>query len=197
MDANVTIVQPWLLEHWPIISDFCKAVVFLGTVCWGAKRYREEKEKDRRKLEEERSKDRAAKTLASAEKLHELFSSFYLNKDFDELRIILDFDRDYKSKLENALTKSLDAAALDSLTNDEKIQLSCLDKLLNYLEFISHLVKKGLLREDDQDAIFHYWFELILRPERKKLHEYIDKFGYEAITNSLKEHAQRRPAKHR
>jgi hypothetical protein len=151
-----------------------KAMVFLATVWVAWWKYGKEKEKDRQE-----------RTKASTEKLHQLFSSFYLSTDFDELRIWLDYDPDYQKLIEPALEKVLSKNPELKPDDAEKIRLCKLDKVLNYFEFILHLEKKGQLAKDDRDAIFEYWLELIKKPKRDALRRYIREYGYKALSQFI------------
>lgn len=125
---------------------------------------------------------RKSKRKESAEWLHSLFSSFYLTPEFRNLRMHLEFD--YSEKLCPLIERDLiDENAIFS--EPEKQLLCDLDTSLNYFEFILHLESEGQLRNEDRQAIFNYWYELLAEPTQPSLRIYLRRFGYEKISDLL------------
>jgi hypothetical protein len=125
-----------------------------------------------------------AKKKESTERLLSLFNSFYLNDKFDELRIWLDDEGNYKKYIEAPITEYLrDPDA--GLKEDHNKQLCKLDTVLKYLEFILYLEKNGNLKEKDREAIFGYWFRLLAKPHRNRLRVYITQCRFDKVDEFL------------
>jgi hypothetical protein len=115
-------------------------------------------------------------------RLQELFSRFYLDKELLPLRLNLDFN--FNDELRPAIERMVrDEQA--PFTPGEKLMLCHLDTLLKCLEFVLHLKRQGQISKADCDAIFRYWFDLLEKPDRECLRDYVRKFGFKAVAAQI------------
>jgi hypothetical protein len=123
-----------------------------------------------------------SKKSEAAGRLQELFNRFYLDAELRPLRLNLDFNFDDTLR---ALIERMVKDEKSPFSTEEKQTLCQLDTLLKCLEFVLHLKKQGHISRDDCDAIFKYWFELLEKPDRECLREYIRKFGFKAVARQI------------
>jgi gamma-glutamylcyclotransferase (GGCT)/AIG2-like uncharacterized protein YtfP len=101
---------------------------------------------------------------------------------FSKIRTL--FEYSYQDKLASLIERRITNREI-ALTDDDVSILKELDTLLNYFEHVLYLENDGHMSNGDRQAVFEYWFELMLAPECGGLRRYIDTFGFERIERAL------------
>ena len=173
MNATLQLLSDWnavlndlryVIQRLDAHKDAITVIVLVPAACWTLWLYRKSKKKE------------------SAKWLQELFTSFYLGKDFYSIRTALEFDSETKVRpiVERVLTDDNVNA-----TKEEQSLLCDLDNLLNYFEFILYLQERKQIKRSDCDALFDYWFGLLKQPENAYLRFYCRHCGYEEICQMI------------
>jgi gamma-glutamylcyclotransferase (GGCT)/AIG2-like uncharacterized protein YtfP len=154
----------WVLSHLKAHKDAITVIVLVPGAIWTFWLYRKSKKKE------------------SAEWLHKLFTSFYLSKEIDPLRTLLEFDAE--AKLRPLIERMLIHEDADA-TDEERKVLRDIDTLLNYFEFILYLESQGQIERSDCEQLFAHWFSFLKKPDLGYLRLYCHRFGYEGICQKV------------
>lgn len=150
----------WINKYGQSLGSMITAIALIIGGAWAIWSYHESKSRD------------------SAEWLHRLFTGFFVDAGAKSFRMVMEYD--YHDRLLPLVERSL-INELASYTPDEQRVLSELDTILNYLEFVIHLEKRGSLKRRDREAMFGFWFQELKRPDRAALRYYFHRFGFEGL----------------
>jgi gamma-glutamylcyclotransferase (GGCT)/AIG2-like uncharacterized protein YtfP len=154
----------WSADEW---SAFGSVVLAVGAVCtalWAVFNYRK------------------AKRAEAARWLQGMFEHFYLSDQFRNVRALLEYD--YAEKVGALLERRLTNRDVPR-TDEEQEILQEIDTLLNYFEQVLYLEDNGHLSEEDREALFDYWFDVMRSRERGSLRRYCACFGWERLATRL------------
>lgn len=121
---------------------------------------------------------RHAKRREVAQWMHDIFQRFQVGNEFDQAKLIFDFQyHDVVEPIHAALIAGGNAALDPSKRTDSQH----IGRLLNYLEHLLYLADNGHAERSDCMAFFKHWFDLLLDPERGALRRYLLNLGYERL----------------
>ncbi len=121
---------------------------------------------------------RHGKRREAAQWMHDIFQRFQVGNEFDQAKLIFDFQyRDVVEPIHAALVAGGNAALDPSKRTDSQH----ISRLLNYLEHLLYLADNGHAERSDCMAYFKYWFDLLSDPERGALRRYLVSFRYERL----------------
>ncbi len=122
-----------------------------------------------------------ARRSESVSLVRSLFQDFYLSRQFDRIRSVIEYD--YESTFEPILVKRVSNRSV-TLNEDERNILRDFDGLLNYFESLLLLERQGRMSKSDRIALFDYWFELFAHDETAALRRYV-LLGFELVAREL------------
>jgi hypothetical protein len=108
--------------------------------------------------------------------------AIYISDRFKKVHNALYYDYESKCKV---LLKDRSNSGQGGITDSDRELLNELDAFLNVVEVAVYLEQRELINKEDRLLLFDFWFKYFLREDRKELRGYIDKFGYERISNIL------------
>ncbi len=122
---------------------------------------------------------RSAKKSEKSRWMKELFSEFFFNNNFDEIRDLLEFG--YQSKLEPLLYQAALGRYNQIDTPEERRLIKELDNFLNYMEYVLYLEDNGQIGRSDVDVTFGYWISVLADDQHAFVRHYCENFGYERV----------------
>jgi gamma-glutamylcyclotransferase (GGCT)/AIG2-like uncharacterized protein YtfP len=117
---------------------------------------------------------------AKGQWLFRVFSNFYLNERFDELRAL--FEYNFEMIVAPVMEKSIIYPEL--LTSTEITLLRKVDTLLNYFEYVLFLEKNRFIERKYRNLIFSYWFTVMKQPSHVFLRDYLS-YDFENLAAEL------------
>jgi gamma-glutamylcyclotransferase (GGCT)/AIG2-like uncharacterized protein YtfP len=135
---------------------------------------------------------RSAKRSEKSRWMKELFSEFFFNNNFDEIRDLLEFG--YATKLEPLLYQAALGRYNEIDTEEERRLVKELDNFLNYMEYVLYLEDNNQISRDDVEVTFGYWIGVLADDQHALLRDYCDKFGYERVSALVGERRRTLPA---
>jgi len=117
--------------------------------------------------------------------LQGVYKDFYLADTFTSIRQILEYH--YAETAGPLLSRRILDREIPT-TDDEEVLLRELDTLLNYFEHVLYLEDEHQFSKKDRQAVFEYWFDLMMQSERASLRRYAARFGFERVARTLGAH---------
>jgi hypothetical protein len=126
---------------------------------------------------------RKSRRAEAAHWLRDVFSDLYVGDRFSAIKRALEYE--YQEKLgpllERRVKNDRDKTNV-APAKDEIALLDQLDMLLNYFEFVIYLERE---RHLERHAVFDYWFGLMEKDDRSALREYIGRFKFTRVGDTL------------
>ena len=110
--------------------------------------------------------------IKRGEWLKDLFDKFYRESNFITVRMVIEYNR---------MNTFLDIDTEGIPTNEENEET--LVNYLNFFEFISILIKRGHLRNDEVKDLFGYYLQTL--NSQRFIKNYISEFGFENLETLL------------
>lgn len=157
-------VTPDLLSA---LAELVLAIGAVGTGVWAVYTYRQ------------------SRRMKAAQWINDLFTSFYLNDHFEEMRKTVEYryDEEMRPLIEARLTE-LDRGRVPLDDRDINLLVQ-IDDLLNYFEQLGYLEREGHIKARDRDGMFSYWFDVFDRPRFAAIRRYVDTFGFTEVAEHL------------
>jgi gamma-glutamylcyclotransferase (GGCT)/AIG2-like uncharacterized protein YtfP len=124
--------------------------------------------------------DREIRSVSTMTGLYERFYQMELLSETDRI----EFEYDFFEKWAPAMEKYLVYPRL--LTDAEKVLLGRIDRLLNFFERVARLTdlknKEAVLRKEEEESVFNYWFERIMKDDQHAVLQRYLTVGFEYIS---------------
>jgi gamma-glutamylcyclotransferase (GGCT)/AIG2-like uncharacterized protein YtfP len=134
---------------------------------------------------------RSAKRAEKSRWMKELFSEFFFNNNFDEVRDLIEFG--YKTKLEPLLYQASLGRYDEIDTTEERRLIKEIDNFLNYLEYVLYLRDNRQIGAEDVEVTFGYWIGVLADSKHAVLRHYCENFGYERVFALINDPKRRTP----
>ena len=157
-------VAEWNAEQWSAFANVLLAAAAITAGAWAVYNFR----KSRR--------------LEAAKWLKELFSEFYIDDTFSNVRAL--FEYHYDDTLGPLIERRITDRDVP-VSAEETQLLRELDTLLNYFEHLLYLEDENHLSTKDREAVFEYWFDLMSESPCGGLRRYAARFGFERLARAL------------